>query len=486
MKLFNIKDTLGQLNQISDNMYEDPSTGYLHCKNVIMGRTGIQKYKGFELGFTGDLENKIIDIERPAEEVFNKDSLASLEDKAFTIDHPGENVDITNDTQLRKGTCKNIREEDNVIKGDIIVYDAETIEMIKSKERREVSLGYTIELEKVNDTHYIARDIRYNHCALVYKGRAGVAKILDALLYNKNNLKGGHMSKNKKSLLDRIFNRPISDDAYNQLINDSDYDNNETERKVDSDVENAENTAEDNKKETETQDSENEDKPKVEDTSESEVEDNSESKPESKDKSDTEDEENGKGSEKEEKSETEDESESDNDESKEKTEDNKKTDDSKSEKKKEDKDKEDRKDADNETEQINDTAENNSESENLETDTKEESVENSKKEIKDMKFTIEDIKKLPDSKEKTELLNKMKDSQDDYEGITGNENKSIKDANVNIADSARKVERERANFYDSFNPHTNKNFTKNAYTKDELRKHLESFEFDKDKASKLF
>lgn len=77
-------------------------------------------------------------------------------------------------------TSETVRRDGDKIVGDIYVQDSYTIDLIEKNERREVSCGYLCRLDMTpgvtpSGERYdaIQRDIRYNHVALVPKGRAG-------------------------------------------------------------------------------------------------------------------------------------------------------------------------------------------------------------------------------------------------------------------------------------------------------------------------
>jgi len=153
--------------EISDNI-EELENGYLKCKNVIMGRTGIQYY--------GDTA-----VNRHEEDVFHPDTLKSIEGKPVTLQHPKDFVDIDNAKDLQKGYILKVwRDGDNIV-GDIIITDKETKDKILNKEMRELSLGYQAKVVKDYDGGWKQTEIVVNHLAVVEKGRAGNAMIVDHL-----------------------------------------------------------------------------------------------------------------------------------------------------------------------------------------------------------------------------------------------------------------------------------------------------------------
>ena len=162
---------------LSDNIYFDQN-GFLVCENAILGRSGIYKYRGKSLGLD---TNDIVEILRDEEDVFNEDSLNSLNLRPFTLEHPREEVTMENVKKYSKGEVYNVRREGNNIIGDIIVKDKDVANKIVNKELNELSLGYKQDLYYDEETKfYKFKNIIYNHLALVKKGRAGNAMILDS------------------------------------------------------------------------------------------------------------------------------------------------------------------------------------------------------------------------------------------------------------------------------------------------------------------
>ena len=151
--------------EISDNI-EELENGYLKCHNVIMGRTGPQMY--------GDQA-----INRHEEDVFHPDTLKSMEGKSVTLEHPKDFVTIDNVKELEKGYILKVwRDGDNIV-GDIIITDKETKKKILDKEMRELSLGYQSRVIEDSDGGWKQTEIVVNHLAVVKKGRAGNAMIVD-------------------------------------------------------------------------------------------------------------------------------------------------------------------------------------------------------------------------------------------------------------------------------------------------------------------
>jgi uncharacterized protein len=161
--------------RLSENIYFD-NDGMLICENAVLGKAGEQEYRGFELGLD---DSEVYVLHRPEDEVFNPQSLASLRGKTLTKGHPTEDVNLENFARLSKGMVLDVRRIENTIVGDIKITDKEAINLVSTKRMRELSLGYTTKLVRKDDYSFIQTDIAYNHVALVPKGRAEVAKIVD-------------------------------------------------------------------------------------------------------------------------------------------------------------------------------------------------------------------------------------------------------------------------------------------------------------------
>lgn len=117
---------------------------------------------------------------RPPDEVFNADSLASLDGVPFTILHPDVPVDTANARDLTHGWVMEVRAEGELVAVRVMIATDEALRAIREDGIVELSCGYTARLEAVEGVspagepfHAIQRDIRYNHLALVQMARAG-------------------------------------------------------------------------------------------------------------------------------------------------------------------------------------------------------------------------------------------------------------------------------------------------------------------------
>ena len=117
---------------------------------------------------------------RHPHEVFALDSLPSMKMIPITNGHPATRL-VTADTakELQIGyTGENIQPDGQFILAPIVITDAEGVRAVEAG-RRELSLGYEVDLEEVRGDYdgegydAIQRNIRYNHLAIVDRGRAG-------------------------------------------------------------------------------------------------------------------------------------------------------------------------------------------------------------------------------------------------------------------------------------------------------------------------
>ncbi len=159
--------------RLSDHISTTPE-GYLLCKDVVICRTGKQRYRGDELGLDS---SEFVDVYRPRSEVFSKRFLASLEGKPITDAHPPQFLDSGNAGYYQKGHIQNVRPgprlpdgEDSVI-ADLIVTDEMLIGKIMNG-TREVSVGYKYDCDDKGG-RFMQRNLLANHLAVVPEGRAG-------------------------------------------------------------------------------------------------------------------------------------------------------------------------------------------------------------------------------------------------------------------------------------------------------------------------
>ncbi len=162
--------------RLSENISRREPEGYLICLNVPVARTGVQEYLPSELGLPGP-DDRLIPVLRPEEEVFSPACIASFEGMPVTNDHPSapDGVTAENSRWLHRGHAQHVRRgagaESDLLLADLMIHDPALIEEILGG-KREISCGYTYTLCE-EEGHFIQREIRGNHVAVVDSGRAG-------------------------------------------------------------------------------------------------------------------------------------------------------------------------------------------------------------------------------------------------------------------------------------------------------------------------
>lgn len=148
--------------------------GYI-LDTPVIARTGIQWYKR---------DGKDVAEYRPASEVFAPQSLASFVGRPLTIDHPSFMVRSDNVRGVVVGAIlgEPWRDGEN-LRARVVVHDKRAVDLIERGLKAELSVGYTVETERVAGTtpegaHYdaVQRNIRCNHLSIVTRGRAGNAR----------------------------------------------------------------------------------------------------------------------------------------------------------------------------------------------------------------------------------------------------------------------------------------------------------------------
>lgn len=141
---------------------------------AFLTRIGVFEYRRAD----GSVQREL----RLPEEVFAEDSLSTLRYAPVTDLHPNEMVTIDNRRQLEVGVVAGTAEKrDSYVASELVITDKKTIDAINAGTRKEISCGYTCDLEFNQGTHNgerydaIQRSIRYNHVALGPEnwGRAG-------------------------------------------------------------------------------------------------------------------------------------------------------------------------------------------------------------------------------------------------------------------------------------------------------------------------
>lgn len=165
------------------NLRIDPSTGFLYGK-ARLTRTGVFDYY--------DDSGNLMREYRSQEEVFDKDSVQSLSMKPIVNDHPFSIVTSDNVNLLQVGSVGEVINIDGqFLISNIIVTDKDMVDTILNRKSvglpTELSCGYSCMLVPEIGHHdsdgyytFAQKNIRYNHVAIVDRGRAGdQVRILD-------------------------------------------------------------------------------------------------------------------------------------------------------------------------------------------------------------------------------------------------------------------------------------------------------------------
>lgn len=142
---------------------------------AFLTRTGVFMYKR--------LDGTIIREYRPPEEVFHPDSLASLASAPVTLKHPPTMVAPQNFQKYNRGNVHGeVRQDGDKISAVLMVQDEDAIKAVTDNKSptKEISCGYHCDVDETpgvtpDGERYDRKQIhiRYNHVALVPKGRAG-------------------------------------------------------------------------------------------------------------------------------------------------------------------------------------------------------------------------------------------------------------------------------------------------------------------------
>lgn len=156
----------------SVDTFERTANGFLNVSGIVT-RTGVFKY---------DDGNEL----RPADEIFNQDSLKSMFAIPVTWEHPPDLLSSQTIPLYQKGLVasepiiEKIDNERGVVKlSSIVIQDPSLIEEIVNKKISQFSLGYTCDLIEQHgrfdslDYSRVQKNILYNHLAVVKDARCG-------------------------------------------------------------------------------------------------------------------------------------------------------------------------------------------------------------------------------------------------------------------------------------------------------------------------
>lgn len=149
----------------ASNVRATPQGGLL--ADASLTRTGVFEYRTQG----GDVRREL----RPASEVFAKESLDSYKGAPVTIGHPGR-VGPGNWKDHTVGHLDEVERDGDFVRGNMRIQHDDAIGKAESKELREISMGYTCDLDPTPGTYQgqkfdaVQRNIRINHAALLPSG----------------------------------------------------------------------------------------------------------------------------------------------------------------------------------------------------------------------------------------------------------------------------------------------------------------------------
>jgi uncharacterized protein len=161
--------------------------GYLRV-TAKGARSGVQQYLGHEVDPEGKTfqADQVVNVYRPADQVFDRGTLASFVGRPVTDDHPSVAVTAANWRDHSRGVVGGAVKDGEWIRFDLALMDAELISKVDAG-KRELSCGYSCDLAIEDGTapdgtayQAVQRHIAGNHLAVVDRARAGSdARIAD-------------------------------------------------------------------------------------------------------------------------------------------------------------------------------------------------------------------------------------------------------------------------------------------------------------------
>jgi len=165
------------IEKLGRNQEETPE-GFLLCRNVPIARTGTQLYGAREVPELEAGNDGTIVMERPDEEVFRAETIASVNGKPVTVDHPNNLVVPLTWRDLSVGVALNARRGDggeaDLLLADLLITDHEAIRQVRSTRGQEISAGYNYDGVQISPGRGKQTNIWINHIALVDAARCGI------------------------------------------------------------------------------------------------------------------------------------------------------------------------------------------------------------------------------------------------------------------------------------------------------------------------
>lgn len=153
------------------------SDGYLVAEARV-ARTGIQIYRGSDIGL---YDKDTVRVYRPPEEVFGREAMRTYANRPVTMEHPPQMVDADSWKSTAIGqTGEDVVRDGEYVRVPLLLMDGEAINVVSDGTKKELSMGYTAEIEIADGTtpdgeryDAIQRNLRMNHLAVVAKARGG-------------------------------------------------------------------------------------------------------------------------------------------------------------------------------------------------------------------------------------------------------------------------------------------------------------------------
>jgi hypothetical protein len=212
--------------QLTDSFVVDDvrrtADGYLTAFARV-ARTGIQEYRGAELG-RPELDK--VRVYRPEAEVFNADALRSFAHRPVTLKHPPVPVTAKNWRKYAGGqTSDEVVRDGEFVRVPLVMMDQGLIDAYEKDGVRELSMGYSTDIQwrtGVTDAgeeyDAVQTAIRGNHLAVVPVARGGKdLRIGDEDINDDNQDNEGDDTMAKSVILDG-FTVQVVDDNHASII----------------------------------------------------------------------------------------------------------------------------------------------------------------------------------------------------------------------------------------------------------------------------
>lgn len=172
--------------------------GYWYIEDNPISRAGVFQYLGSQI--SEELEpDRLYNVYRPAEELFNPEAMKSFELIPFVNDHEmlGKGQTPAEEYGVHGVLGEKIGRKGDMLTADIKIY-SEALKDEINNGKKELSLGYYCDYDLTPGTykgqHYdaVQRNLRGNHIALVDKGRMGHdVRVMDGMAFDNISVPDG-------------------------------------------------------------------------------------------------------------------------------------------------------------------------------------------------------------------------------------------------------------------------------------------------------